>query len=89
MNDDNYRKTVKRGTDEWYLYHSYKNEDALYYALILGFCAIFLKQGLGLEILIWGYYAWYCFKNNNDLDNNPRILALRKEVRETGVHYII
>lgn len=59
------------------LYHSEKNINALPTALLLGFLAIFLKDVIICEIIIWGYYIVYCRVNNKLLDNDPRIRALR------------
>ena len=69
---------IKRGTSEWYLYHHYKNEDALLIAIPLAFFAIFFKGGIGLEIIIWGYYAYYCWRNNRALDLDPKIQKERQ-----------
>lgn len=69
---------VKRNTDEWYLYHHIKNEDALIPVIIFSFLGLFCNGGSILFFIIWGWYFSYCYKNNRELDNRPDIIRERE-----------
>ena len=74
-----YRQTKYWNQVAKYYYYSYKNEETLpgcVFGTIV--CMLFLKAlWLGIPI-IWIWYGWYCNDNNNQLDQNLRILELRK-----------
>lgn len=74
---------VRRGTDEWYLYHSYKNEEMLPKAIIGSFVFFFLKNNGWLgSILIWLFYFYFCEQNNRALDNDPLTLKRREAKKQ-------
>lgn len=60
------------------LYHSYKNENALPYVIIGSILLLFCKGGIPCIIALWLWYASYCSKNNEALNNDPEILRDRE-----------
>ena len=73
------KEKLKNITGEWYLYHHYKNENALIPVIILSALCFFLKGGgIIVSIVIWIWYFCYCNKNNEILNNDPGILLERK-----------
>lgn len=72
------KEKMKHITGEWYLYHSIENENALIPVIVGSFLTLFLKQGIIISVCIWIWYAMYCSKNNQDLNNNPSVLKERE-----------
>ena len=59
-------------------YYCKKNKEGLCYAIPLGLFCLILKEAIGLEILIWGIYALWCYSNNQKLRNNPKVIKERQ-----------
>lgn len=78
---------MKYGSTEWYLYHSYKNENALPWVIILSAFGIFCKGGLAFCIVLWIVYAIYCKHNNHMLDIDPETIKQRQLVNEIKEKY--
>lgn len=69
--------------DRRYLYHSYKNEEALPFVLIATvICLIFYNGGIIVLAFLWCWYLIYCSINTEKLNNNPEILEARKRYEE-------
>ena len=60
------------------LYHSYKNERNLGWAIILSIFCLCINDGICLIIVVWVYYISSCKKNNNELNKDPLVLEQRK-----------
>ena len=71
-------KEMLKQTGEWYLWHHYKNENALLYVIVGSFLAFFMHSGWIISLFIWIIYGIYCTKNNQNLNNNPEILRDRE-----------
>ena len=74
----NKKDAMKRITREWYLYHHFKNENALLPVIIFSCLAIFITPGVVWSLVIWIYYILYCVRNNKALDNDPQVLKERE-----------
>lgn len=72
------KEIMKHITGEWYLYHAMENENTLIPVIIISFLTLFLYDGIIISLGIWIWYAMYCSKNNNALNNNPRVLKERE-----------
>lgn len=66
-------------TGEWYLYHSYKNPNSIFYTAIGSLVAMFFRDGFWCVLVLWVFCALTCFSNNKALDNNPEILEEREK----------
>ena len=81
---------MKFRSDEWYLYHYFRNEDPLI-PLILWSCFLLIcKPGIMISglFLTWYFYFSWCKKNNEKLNHDPDVLKARqayKELREKGI----
>ena len=72
------KEHMKKNTREWYLYHHYKNEDALLPVIITSVIALLCNGGIAFSFLIWMWYIYYCVKNNSELNSDPKILNDRE-----------
>lgn len=81
-------REVRRGTSEWYLYHSIKNEDALLPVIALSVVILFVPGGIVGDIIIWIYYYFYCKANNAALDRDPQIQRERTMYLKAKMRYI-
>lgn len=89
MNNMSERETMKyimkNITREWYLYHSYKNEGVILYAIFASCLFVFFNDALWFLLLIWGYYFYYCSKNNEELNTNSEILSDRERWKQRHI----
>ena len=81
VTDEQFKNTLSRGDDGYYLYHSYKNKDALIYVVVVSFLVFFIKNGFFWSISIWIWYYLYCDTNNKKLNKNPRVLKERESLK--------
>lgn len=81
VTDEQFKNTLSRGDDGYYLYHSYKNKDALIYVIVISFLVFFIKNGFFWSISIWIWYYLYCDTNNKKLNKNPRVLKERESLK--------
>lgn len=79
---------VRRGTSEWYLYHSIKNEDALLPVIALSIIILFVPGGIVGDIVIWILYYLYCESNNAALNRDPEIQKQRAMYLRAKMRYI-
>ena len=71
-------KFAERGSHEWYLYHSFKNENALLPVIVFSILLLFIHNGIVFSIGLWIWYFDYCKRNNDALDKDPQILKKRE-----------
>ena len=72
---------VKYKSNEYYLYHSYKNEG--YGCLVVMLCLLAILCGQWYMIIaILIAYVGFINKNNNDLNNSPNIQKERKSAKD-------
>lgn len=76
------KKGKKRGNEEWYLYHSIKNEDALIPVILVSVLTFFMHHGWIISIAIWIGYFIYCSNNNEELDNDEYISQKRQNFED-------
>ena len=87
VTEEDVKRTLRRGDDDYYLYHSYKNEKALIYVIVISFLVFFVKMGFVCSIGVWLLYYLYCERNNAKLNNDPYILKRRESVRRMQEYY--
>lgn len=74
----NHRDQLLWKKEAQYYYTSYKNKEALPLVIIgTVICLIFFKGAAICIPFIWLYYAYYCTKNNEALNNDPLIKKKR------------
>lgn len=79
---DEFLKSIKPQSYDWYLYHSRKNEDNLFYTvcatpLFYLFAGGGFANSIAWTIGLWIFYAILCFINNTKLENDEVILRRR------------
>ena len=74
----NESKFAERGSYNWYLYHSFKNENALLPVIVASFLLFFIHNGIVFIIFLWIWYFDYCKRNNDALNKDPKILRERE-----------
>lgn len=72
-------KFAERGSDDWYLYHSFKNENALLPVIVFSILLLFIHNGIVFSIGLWICYFDYCKRNNDALNKDPKILKEREK----------
>ena len=75
-------KFAERGSSEWYLYHSFKNENALLPVIVVSLLLLLVKSGIVFSIGLWIWYFDYCKRNNDALNKDPQILKKREKAIE-------
>lgn len=62
----------------YYTYHSKKNKKALPKIILFSILFIFTNGALVYEFIIWGFYFYWCWNNNNILNNDKDNLKRRQ-----------
>ena len=75
-------KKLLKQTGEWYLYHSYKNENTVFYSAIGSILTLFFKNGFLCALVVWVFCFITCVGNDNALNNDPRIISERERWME-------
>lgn len=63
------------------LYESPKNKEPLSFLIGSSILLFFMKGGIFVLIVVWILYYLWCAKNNAELENDPMVLALRREYK--------
>jgi hypothetical protein len=69
---------LKKGDSAWWLWHSYKNENALPLVIFLTIPLIICYGGIFYIAILWLGYMFYCCSNNEALNNDPHIIEKRE-----------
>lgn len=69
---------IEYGSEEWYLYHHFKNEKPVFPLILLSIFLLICRGGQLWIIIIWIYYFSWASKNNRELDNDLEVLKDRE-----------